>query len=280
MALPIPRTSNVASVIEKPFGFEEGRALPQSCGRDIGPLRQSGVNHKGRVVTNAFSRALDQLFAPTFRAVLFKSVGLVLAIFVVLGAGLQALVAAMPPFESIWLGWVDEAAAVVAGLGILVSMWFLIVPVTALVAGLFLDEIAEAVERRYYPADPPGREQPFVRNLGYSVRFALVVLAFNIVALPFYLIPGVGLVIHFVLNGYLLGREYFELVALRHMPWRDARSMRRYHRLQVIVAGAVLAGLLLIPVVNFLVPLFGTAFMVHIFKGLEQDRPLARGHAV
>ncbi len=226
-------------------------------------------------MTTAFSRALDQLFTLPFRSVLFKSLGLVIGIFIVIAAALQAFIASLPEMPYPFL---DQIAAVLAGFGILVSMWFLIVPVTALVAGLFLDEIAAAVEKRYYPADSPGREQPLARTIAYSVRFALVVLGLNLLALPFYLIPPLGLVIHFVLNGYLLGREYFELAALRHMSFADARSFRRHHRGEVFFAGAVLAGLLLIPVVNFFVPIFGAAFMVHVFKGLwsQNEAGLAR----
>lgn len=214
----------------------------------------------------AFSKTVEQLFTPPFRSVLFKSLGLVIAIFFLIGAGLQAFIASLPAMPYPWL---DEIAAGLAGFGILVSMWFLIVPVTALVAGLFLDEIAAAVEAEYYRSDPPGREQPFLATLTYAVRFALVVLGLNILALPFYLLPPLGLVVHFVLNGYLLGREYFELSAFRHMTFAEAKSLRRHYRGDVFIAGAVLAGLLLIPVVNFLVPLFGTAFMVHIYKGLS-----------
>lgn len=216
---------------------------------------------------NAFSLALEQLFTPPFRSVLFKSTGLVVAIFVVIAAALQGFIASLPemPFP-----WLDQVAAVLAGFGVLVSMWFLIVPVTALVAGLFLDEIAEAVEKTHYPSDRPGVAQPFGKTVVYSARFALVVLGLNILALPFYLIPPLGIFIHFGLNGYLLGREYFELSALRHMSFPDARSFRRFYRGDVFMAGAVLAGLLLIPVVNFFVPIFGTAFMVHIYKDLSR----------
>ncbi|VAW10348.1 Uncharacterized integral membrane protein Mlr5338 [hydrothermal vent metagenome] len=225
----------------------------------------------------AISKALEQLFTPPFRSVLFKSLGLVIGIFVVIGAALQAFIVSLPELPYPWL---DQIAAAMAGFGILVSMWFLIVPVTALVAGLFLDEIAAAVETRYYPMDPAGREQPFGRTVAYSVRFALVVLGLNLLALPFYLFPPLGLAVHFVLNGYLLGREYFELAALRHMSFRDARSFRRHCRGEAFLAGAVLAGLLLIPVVNFFVPIFGAAFMVHVYKGLSSQNQAAAREAV
>ena len=42
-----------------------------------------------------------------------------------------------------------------AGLGIITGAVFLMPAVTAFVGSFFVDEIAEAVERAYYPADPP-----------------------------------------------------------------------------------------------------------------------------
>ena len=93
-----------------------------------------------------------------------------------------------------------------------------------------------------------------------------VILAVNIVALPFYLLPGVNLVLFWIINGYLLGREYFELVALRHIGLEDARALRRRHKLRIFVGGVAVAGFATVPFLNLLTPLFATAFMVHISK--------------
>jgi len=211
----------------------------------------------------AFSRAVEQLFSAPFLSVLIRSLLVVIGLFVVLGIALEALIASfvfpVPGLESL--------TAILAFLGILAGMWFLIVPITMIVAGVFLEEVAAAVEARYYPGDPPGRELPPLRALTVALQFTAVVVALNVALLPTLLI-GVGALAYFVANAYLVGREYFELVALRHMPMEDARARRRENRGLIWLAGAIYTGLLLVPLVNLLVPLFATASMVHIFRGL------------
>jgi len=101
-----------------------------------------------------------------------------------------------------------------------------------------------------------------------SLRFLVVVVALNLLVLPAYLIPGVNLVIFYVLNGYLLSREYFELVALRRMTPQSARTVRKAHSAKLFGAGVIVAFFSTIPLVNLLVPVVATAFMVHIFQGL------------
>ena len=70
-------------------------------------------------------------------------------------------------------------------------------------------------------------------------------------------------------NGYLLGREFFELAALRHMSREEAAELRSAKGLQVFLAGLVIAGFLAVPLLNLLTPLFATAFMVHVFKKMR-----------
>jgi CysZ protein len=85
-------------------------------------------------------------------------------------------------------------------------------------------------------------------------------------ALLVFLIPGVNLTVFFVANGYLLGREYFEFAAMRHLPINEAKALRRKNGMTVFVGGLIIAGVMAIPLVNLLTPLFATAFMVHIYK--------------
>ncbi|HSM19526.1 MAG TPA: sulfate transporter family protein [Hyphomicrobiales bacterium] len=218
-------------------------------------------------------KAINQILSPPFRNVLLRSLAITVALLFVVWVSLQALLGA---FVDLPYPWMDAAIAIFAGLGLLVGMAFLVGPITSLVAGLFLDEIAAHVEASDYPDDPPGRELPLARSLFLSVKFALVVLAANIVALFLLLLPGVNLVAFLVANGYLLGREYFELAALRHMPEAEAKRLRRANGVQVFLGGLVIAGLLAIPLVNLLTPLFATAFMVHLFKRVERPQHQAR----
>ena len=212
---------------------------------------------------NAFSAVLS----PPFRAVLWKSLGATLLLLVLAWFGIQALLAA---FVVVPWPWLDTTLAVVAGLGLLIGMVFLIGPITALIAGLFLDEIAGHVEAEHYPYDPPGRDLPLGRSMVESAKFAVLVVIVNAIALVLLLLPGINLVAFLAANGYLLGREFFELAAFRHMPAAEARRLRERNRVRVFLAGLVIAGLVAIPIVNLLAPLFATAFMVHIFKQAER----------
>ena len=214
---------------------------------------------------DAAHKALAQLWTPPFRTILVKSLGLTLLILAAAWYGLETLGtrAVHLPY-----GWMDTALAVALGLGLVVGMIFLVPPVSALVAGFFLDDIAAEVERAHYPADPPGRPMPAGRALVLALRFTGIVLLVNLLALLLLLVPVVNLGIFFVANAYLLGREYFELAAMRHLPEPEARALRRANAGRVFVAGLVVAALAAVPLANLLTPLFGTAFMVHVFKDL------------
>lgn len=213
----------------------------------------------------AATKAFGQMFTPGFQWILIKSLGLTIGLFALAlwGArkGLEAT--ALVPWT-----WLETIIDLIAGLGLIAGMFFLIGPVTALFAGLFLDRIAEQVERRHYPDDPPGTDPPLMRSLWIAFKFTFVVVLVNIVVLLLTLLPGVNLVAYVVGNGYLLGREFFELAAARFMAPRDVKALRRANAGRVFLAGVIIAFATLIPFANFLVPLFATAFMVHVFKGV------------
>ena len=132
-----------------------------------------------------------------------------------------------------------------------------------------LDDIAAEVERANYPLDPPGKELPTLAAIGLALKFFVVVLLVNIVALFLLLIPGVNLIAFYIGNGYLLGREYFELAAMRYRPPPEAKAMRKANQSTVFMAGLLIAAFVSIPIVNLATPLFGMALMVHIHKRLS-----------
>jgi CysZ protein len=229
-------------------------------------------------------KALSQMLSPAFRAVLLKSIGLAAVLLVVVGIGLHRLVAWGAGGSEAWLeGAIGSSAhaplvilswiiAVVSALGLLVGMVFLMPAVTAIVAGLFGDEIAEQVERTYYPDDPPGTPLPIVRAVIEAVKIALLSVAVYLCAVPFLLVAGLGLVVFFFATAYLQGRQYFELAAMRHHPVKEAKTLRRANGGTVFVAGMLIAAFVSIPIVNLATPLFGTAFMVHMYKRLVGRR--------
>lgn len=224
-----------------------------------------------------FSDALTafmQVFSPTLRGVLWKSAGLAIALLIVLGIGLNLLLGWFVDLPT--HPWLETTIAVMAGLGIVFGALYLVPAVSSLVAGLFLDDVAEAVERASYPADAPGMAQPVARAIGYSVRFFLLVLAVNLCALLLLLVPGVNLVIFFLVNAYLLSREYFELAAMRFCSPAEARALRQQNAVTVFLAGFLIAPLLMIPVLNLVTPVYGTAFMVHLHKRIAARGDRAR----
>ncbi|MGH9808401.1 MAG: EI24 domain-containing protein, partial [Terriglobia bacterium] len=132
------------------------------------------------------------------------------------------------------------------------------------------DDIAAEVESTVYPSDPPGRPLDALPAVGLALKFFFIVLAVNILALFLLLVPGVNLIAFYLGNGYLLGREYFELAAMRHMPQAEAKRLRKANRLTVLSCGLIIAGLASVPILNLVTPLFATAFMVRVYKGLAR----------
>jgi len=230
------------------------------------------------MILNSATRALTDIFSPAIRSVFWKVLGLTIVALVALWFAVREsfLYWVMPWVEPYlpglpdWAGWLGTVAAVIWAIGLAAAVAMLIAPVSAVVAGFFLDEAADAIENKDYPADPRGTPLPLSESLLSSVRFFLIVIAANIVALLFLLVPGVNLIIFFVVNGYLLGREYFEFAASRHLGAAGARDFRSRNRGTVTLAGLLVALFLFVPVLNLLTPLFAAVTMVHLFKALRR----------
>ncbi|MCX5495015.1 sulfate transporter family protein [Kaistia dalseonensis] len=216
--------------------------------------------------------ALNEILTPPFRSVLWKSLGLTILLLILAWFGLQALVLHFATWPS--QPWIETSVAIVTGFGLVVGLCFLIAPVSALMAGLFSDDIASLVETTHYPFDPPGRGLSFSASLIGTLGFTLTVIAVNLVCLVLLLVPGVNLVAFFIGNGYLLGREFFEAAAARFRSVEEARALRRENAVTVLLGGFVIALFLAIPVVNLLTPLFATAFMTHLHKRLTGSVPV------
>ncbi|ABS65164.1 protein of unknown function DUF540 [Parvibaculum lavamentivorans DS-1] len=214
-------------------------------------------------------RALRETFSPPFRQTMWLSLGLTVFILVLFGAGLQWALTAIPEFgPDLAGGWVDTILQFIARFLAVIVLIPLVHPVVTLVAGFFLETIAARVEAEDYPADPPGNDQPFLQSLVVALRFTLVLIVVNLLALPLYLLPFVNVALFWVINGYLIGREYFELVALRHVSTTEAELLRKRYRARIFLAGVVIALFTTVPVLNLFAPLFATALMVHTYKRL------------
>jgi CysZ protein len=215
-------------------------------------------------------QAFAQTFAPPLRRILLKSAALAVLLLLVLGIVVQTLITRLitlpAPFEL--------ALAIATGLGLIAGAIYLMGPISSLIAALFVDEVADEVERTNFPADPLGRALPIAQSLVLSVKFFGLVLLVNFLALLMLLIPGVNVIAFFVANGYLLGREYFQLAAMRYRPMEEAQALRREHAVRVFLAGLVIACVVVVPVLNLITPVFATAFMVRVHKRLSPTREL------
>jgi CysZ protein len=214
----------------------------------------------------AAGQAFQQLFTPTFRAVLLKCVAFTIGLLAVLIIGIEWTFSHFVQ----WPGWIEKTIEWLGGLALVVGSIFLIPPVSSLIAGLYVDDIAAEVETTTYPQDPPGKPVATLPAIGLALKFFVVVLAVNILAVFLLLIPGINLIAFYLGNGYLLGREYFELAAMRHMPPDEAKQLRRANRVTVLLCGLIIAAIASVPILNLITPLFATAFMVRIFKGLSR----------
>jgi CysZ protein len=207
--------------------------------------------------------ALTQIFTPPFRAILVKSLAVTIALLALAWFGLDR-------FATSFIGglapWLATALSWLVGLGLIVGLAFLIAPVVSLVAGFFFDEMAAIVEREIDPAGPPGRPAPVGVAALFALRFAGLSIVVNLVALALLFAPGVNLVAFLAANAYLLGREYFELAAMRFRPAAEARALRRRHATAVFMAGLIVAVFVSIPLLNLCTPLFATALMTRLHK--------------
>ena len=225
------------------------------------------MNNQGLI--GAISKSLSQLFSKPFRSVWWKSIGLTIAMFVGFWFVLQAANAAFLAPLLAGYEWASIMLTWVLGAGLIIGMGFLIAPVTSVFAGVFLDEIADEVEERHYPHDPKGVPLALSQSIGITARFLGLVIIGNLIALILVLFLGLGVLIFFLLNGYLLGREYFQFAALRHRSMEEVTALQQRHGGEIFLAGLAIAAVLTIPIVNFLTPLFAGALMVHIYKGIE-----------
>ena len=233
---------------------------------------------------DAAAKAFAEMLSAPLRAVLMKSIAFALALIVVIGIALQRVLSALADSGATWAeqtsGMAPHAAwaalawvlSIMAGLGIITGALFLMPAVTAFVGSFFVDEIADVVEREYYPAEPAGRALPLFRATIEGVKFALLALVVYLGALPFLFFAGLGVVILFLANAYLLGRQYFEFAAMRFHPSHDAKVLRKANATYVFLAGMVIALFVSIPVVNLATPIFAMAFMVHIHKRVAAKR--------
>jgi uncharacterized protein involved in cysteine biosynthesis len=234
---------------------------------------------------DAAIKALAQILSPPMRSILWRSIGLALVLITVLSIGLQRLLSWMASSGEGWaeamlgpgfhtplnvLAWI---LSIMAGFGVVFGAILLMPAITSLVASVFVDEVADQVELEHYPAERPGTALPLGLAITEGVKTALLTILVYLMALPFVFVAGLGFIAFFIATAWLLGREYFELAAMRFRSPADAKAMRKDNATMIFVAGLLIAAFVSIPIVNLATPLFGMALMVHLHKRLSGTRP-------
>jgi CysZ protein len=224
-------------------------------------------------VLNDFARAVGQLSDPRFLRVFFLSILMTVALL----GGASALwwwaTGGIADMELTLLGFslsfLDTAVEWIARFGGVLILGFLMMPVASMFIGLFLEEIADAVEAKHYPHARGTRKMPWTELLADGFVFTLTLLAANACALILYLIfLPIGPFIFIAVNGWFLGRQYFELVAARHAPFPEARALRRRFMIRVWIAGCLMAAPLSVPLLGLFVPVLGVASFTHMHHRL------------
>jgi CysZ protein len=213
--------------------------------------------------------ALREMFSPPFRAALIKSLGMTLVFLALAWVGLDKLALS---FVTVNHPWLQLALAYATGVGLFLFLAFLLGPISVLVAGLFLDDLADVVEADLYPPGERGEAIPAAQAILMGLRFAAVSAGVNILALLLLLVPGLNAAAFLLANAYLLGREYFLFAATRFRSLEEATELRRRYAPQLFVAGLFIAFFVATPGLNVLTPLFGVAFMTRIHKMLSPER--------
>lgn len=233
---------------------------------------------------SSFGKTLTQIGDPRFRRVLFKGIGLTFVLLI-------AVYTAFLMFLS-WIGagqtvqellgnvsWVGDLVTFASFFLMIALSVFLMIPVASAITSLFLDEVADAVEDKHYPELPDVPGVSFAEGLKDSVNFLGVLIAANIFALILYVFfPPFSLFIFWGLNGFLLGREYFQMIAMRRVGRSEAKKLRKKHLGVIWLAGTLMAMPLVVPLLNLVIPILGAATFTHLYHQLEPSRQRAPSH--
>ena len=220
----------------------------------------------------SFFKATGQIPDPVFQRVIWRGLGWSFLLFFALLAVGWWVIVSTQMFGIVWLEW---AADILGGIGVVFAALLLFPGAVVVVVSFMLEDIARAVETKHYPNLPPPRDASVSEAVWTALRFAGIAVAINILLLPLYIIPVLNVFVFAAVNGYLLGREYFELVASRRFDPETVQAMRRRYRSRIWMAGIVITGLLSIPVVNWFLPVIAAASMLHLFEKLRQGDALA-----
>ena len=215
---------------------------------------------------NSIIKTLNQISTAPFRRVLFLSVSISLLTTLLLWAFITKIIFNTNMTSITWLEWFLD---ILGGGAVFILLVLLLPTLVGLIASIMLESICRSVELVYYPHLPKAQGQNLYTGVLVGLKFTGTMIVLNIIFLPLMVIPPVYIFASWVLNSYLLGREFFELVAYRRLDKVNVNRMYKKFRFTLIGYGLVIAFISIIPVINFIVPLFGTAVMLHAFQRIQ-----------
>ena len=227
------------------------------------------------MILSDFLKSVTQFDDPKFRRVLWRGLGLTIVLLIaaclLVNFGINQLLssawAANMIGDQSWLGALINIGGVLFTIAL--SIW-LMVPVTSAIIALFLDEVAQAVEARHYPHLPKQTATKLQDQILVGIRFLGILLLANIGALILSMIvPLLAPFVFWATNGYLMGREYFQMAAMRRMPRAQAQELFQRHQGSIWTAGILMAIPMSIPLVGLFIPILGAATFTHQFERLR-----------
>jgi uncharacterized protein involved in cysteine biosynthesis len=231
------------------------------------------------MILGDFAKAVGQIGDPRFLRVLGLGLALTLALLVAIYAGFLWLIGLFMPDQLILpvvgpVTWIGDLVTWGSVFLMLFFSIFLMIPVASAITSMFLDDVADAVEALHYPDLAPAPRVSLYEGIRETINALGLLIFLNVVALVFYVFLPISTPLLFVaLNGFLLGREYFRLVALRRLGREAARAMGRRYRGQIWIAGMLMTLPLSVPLVNLVIPVLGAATFTHMFHRLARAQP-------
>ncbi|MEO1192218.1 MAG: EI24 domain-containing protein [Pseudomonadota bacterium] len=223
------------------------------------------------MLITALLRSLAQLTDPRILKVLGLSVVVALGLFAIATLAVIWLTSLIPPTGNEDIDtWLTPLINVSTPIAMLIAGFFVFPALVTIGLSFFLDDVMAAVEGKHYPGRPASRQVSFWEDAWIGIRLLLILVFVNLLALPLYLLllfTGIGsALLYLAINAYFLGREYFELVAIRHLTRKDTDAKRKEHQVLCFLTGLLIAGLFFIPFLNLIASVVAAALMTHVVQ--------------
>ena len=217
-------------------------------------------------------KSIVQFNDPKFRRVLWLTLALLITTCSLIAIGLNQFL--QSPYVVSLIGEASLSRNLLNMGGVLstfvLSIW-LMGPIASTIISLFLDEVARAVEARHYPHLPEVQGTRLHKQILTTVSFFGVLILANLGALILSIfLPVLAPFIFWATNGYLLGREYFQMASIRRINQNEAKLLFQRNRGTIWFTGILIAIPLSVPFVGLIIPVLGAATFTHQFERLQE----------